>query len=108
MVETKMKENEKLAQEVLDIKIEIRREEMIKTLLNQKKSRVSDENIKAQLNTFKTSVNKELAAVEKQKLLVQKEIKDAELEVSTNIPAKVKRFEAQTVEIENKKSLITS
>ena len=47
MVETKMKENEKLAQEVLDIKIEIRREEMIKTLLNQKKSRVSDENIKA-------------------------------------------------------------
>ena len=56
-----------MAQEVLDIKIEIRREDMIKTLLNQKKGKVSDDNIKAQLETFRTSVNKELAAVEKQK-----------------------------------------
>ena len=54
-----------MAQEVLDIKIEIRREDMIKTLLDQRKSKVTDDNIKAQLETFRTSVNKELAAVDK-------------------------------------------
>ena len=59
------------------------------------------------MDTFRTQVNKELAAVEKTKLQVEKEIKLAEEEVKTNIPAKVKRFNEQTKEIEFKKVILT-
>ena len=82
-------------EKLLGLKIDLRRETMIKTLLDMRKSKNTEDNIKKQITTFQTMCEKEKQLIIKNKQEVEKDIKLCEDEINKAIPEKVLRFEKQ-------------
>ena len=77
---------------LLDVNIQLRREEMIKTLLDLRKAKSTEENIKGQITKFEQMVKTELQQLDKKLADLKKQTEANKKEADVNVPAKVAKF----------------